>query len=94
MKAVDLLNEAAELIDGPRAEQHGDMQDNHENIAELWNAFLRIRRDPVAPLTGSQVAICMALVKVARTQTGDDNPDDLRDAAGYCGIASELTDAE
>jgi len=94
MKAADLLSEAAELVSGPRAEQHGDMRDNHENIAELWNAFLRIRRDPVAPLTGSQVAICMALVKIARTQTGDDNADDLCDAAGYCGIASELNDDE
>lgn len=94
MKAADLLRQAAELIAGPRAELHGDMRDNHENIAELWNAFLRIRRDPVAPLTGADVAICMALVKIARTQTGEYNPDDLRDAAGYCGIASELTDAE
>jgi hypothetical protein len=94
MKAADLLREAAALIAGPRAEMHGDMRDNHENIAELWNAFLRIRRDPTEPLTGAQVAICMALVKIARTQTGDDNPDDLRDAAGYCAIASELTDDE
>ena len=94
MKAVDLLTEAAELVSGPRAAQHGDMRDNHENISELWNAFLRIRRDPTEPLTASQAAIMMALVKIARTQTGDDNADDLRDAAGYCGIASELTDAE
>jgi hypothetical protein len=36
----------------------------------------------------------MVLLKIARSQTGDDNPDDLCDAAGYCGIASELNDAE
>jgi len=95
MKAADLLNEAAELVSGPRAEQHGDMLDNFENIAEMLNAFMRIRRDLTEPLTASQVAICMALMKIARTQSGAaDNPDDLLDAAGYIAIASDLSDDE
>ena len=92
MKAAELLLTAADIVSGDRADQHGDMRECHENIAEIWNAFLRIRRDPAAPLSGSQVAICMALLKIARTQTGEENPDDLLDAAGYIAIAGELSE--
>jgi hypothetical protein len=90
MKAADLLREAAELVSGPRAEQHGDMHENFENIAELWNAFLRIRRDPTEPLTASQAALMFALAKIARTQLGEVNADDYCDGAAYPAIAGQL----
>ena len=92
MKAAELLLAAADIVSGDRAAKHGDMRECHENIAEIWNAFLRTRRDPAAPLSGAQVAICMALLKIARSQTGEENPDDLLDAAGYIAIAEELSE--
>lgn len=91
MNAADLLTAAAALVSGDRADQHGDMLLNHENIATMWNAYLVIRQ-PGCHLMPDDVAIMMALMKVARTQSGDANDDDLTDAAGYLGIASELGD--
>ena len=92
MNAADLLTAAADLVSGDRAQQHGDMLLNHENIATMWNAWLSIRREPAAPAKPYDVAIMMALVKIARTQSGDANDDDLTDAAGYLAVASQVGD--
>jgi|DEB0MinimDraft_10_1074344.scaffolds.fasta_scaffold02330_10 hypothetical protein len=84
------LEAALGLITGDRAKQHGDYELNHANIAALWNAYLRIRREPGAELTPADVALMMALLKVARTQLGGFNPDDYCDAAAYLDLAREL----
>ena len=92
MNAADLLTAAADLVSGDRADQHGDMLLNHENIATMWNAWLCIRREGGCHLMPDDVAIMMALMKVARTQSGEDNDDDLTDAAGYLAVASQVGD--
>jgi hypothetical protein len=90
MKASDICRLAADLVSGARARTHGDKRKNHQNIAAMWSAYLSIRRDPSAPLTESDAATMMALVKIARMETGDHNPDDAVDGAGYIGIRGEL----
>ena len=92
MNAADLLATAADLVSGDRAQQHGDMLLNHENIAAMWNAWLSIRREPGAALTAADVAMMQSLLKVARTQSGEDNDDDLVDGAAYLGVASQVGD--
>ena len=92
MNAADLLTAAAGLVSGDRADQHGDMLLNHQNIAAMWNAYLSIRREPGAPLTAADVAMMMALMKVARTQSGFANDDDLVDGAAYLAVASQVGD--
>tara|TARA_R110000737_G_scaffold126630_2_gene159161 strand:- start:3165 stop:3500 length:336 start_codon:yes stop_codon:yes gene_type:complete len=94
MKAADLLLAAAGIVSGDRADQHGDMRECHRNIATMWNVYLAMRREPALPLTSSDVALMMTLLKIARSQNGVENADDLLDAAGYIGIASELTAPE
>jgi len=91
MKASDLLLAAAGLVSGDRGETHGDMRECHQNISTMWNVFLAMRREPALPLTPSDVALMMTLLKIARSQNGVENPDDLLDAAGYLGIAAELS---
>ena len=91
MNAADLLTAAADLVSGDRADQHGDMLLNHENIATMWNAYLVIRQ-PGCHLMPDDVAIMMALMKVARTQSGADNDDDLVDGAAYLAVASQVGD--
>src|SRR5690606_22815946 len=71
MTASEIATKAAEIMSGDRARTHGDKRKNHENIAALWNAFLAIRREPAAPLSGSDVALMVGLLKIARTQLGD-----------------------
>ena len=92
MNAADLLTAAADLVSGDRADQHGDMLLNHQNIAAMWNAYLSIRREPGLHLMPDDVAMMMALMKVARTQSGHANDDDLTDAAGYLAVSSQVRD--
>jgi hypothetical protein len=90
MKPADLLTQASQLVSDTRAATHGDAHRNHWNIARLWNAFLSIRPEPADPLSPRDVALMMALLKVARTQLGDHNADDYVDAAGYVAIAQAI----
>ena len=84
----DILRQAADLIDGNRATTHGDMAITQRNIAALWSAYLG------REVTAIQVAMMMALLKIARTKTGAANEDDPRDAAGYLAIYQELRTRE
>lgn len=90
MRAADLLAQASQLVSDTRAATHGDAHTNHWNIARLWNAFLSIRPEPADPLSPRDVALMMALLKVARTQLGDHNADDYVDVAGYVAIAQAI----
>lgn len=90
MRASDVCAKAAELVGGEREAQHGTKIQNFSNIARLWDAYLRSRRDRAASVSAADVAHMMILLKVARTQTGTFNADDLIDAAGYSGCAAEL----
>ena len=92
MKATDICARAAELVGGDRDRQHGAKARNFQNIATLWQAWLSIRKDE--PLTGHDVGIMMALMKAARTQSGDFNEDDLIDAVGYLSCAGEILASE
>jgi hypothetical protein len=85
--AVELLEQVINLVGGDRAAQHGDKFENHQNIAALWNAFLdnRVARE----LQASEIALMIALLKIARTQTGAFNADDFLDLAGYAAVAFE-----
>lgn len=90
MSAADIATRAAELVGGDRDRQHGAKQDNFQRIATLWDAWLRIRKEPSAPIGPHDVAIMMALLKAARTQSGAHNPDDAIDHCGYAACAGEL----
>lgn len=88
MKAHDLIEQAAKLVANDRDKSHGSKQPNHQNIADLWNAYLGSQlKEPLKP---SQVAALMCLLKIARTKMGTFNLDNAVDAAGYAGIMGEL----
>ena len=83
MKSRDLLKETIKVITGPRAKDYGDKYNNHVNISELWSSYLDHRISP------HDVAICMALVKIARLKHRK-TKDCYIDIAGYAAIASEI----
>ena len=91
MKAAEFCAEAARLVSGARQETHGDAGHNFENIAMLWNAYLSIRRGFGKPLTPTDIAHMMALLKISRTQLGAHAADDWADAIGYLALAGELS---
>jgi hypothetical protein len=85
MTPDSILTEAAELVRGARAQQHGDYTKLQSRIAQLWSAYLD------TPVTASQVAFCMTLLKVARDEVGSFNPDDGKDAAAYTALWAALS---
>ncbi len=91
MKPPSILREAEEIISADRERTHGKAEENLANIATMWDAWCRVSRD--AQMTAHDVAIMMALLKIARTQTGTYNRDDYVDAAGYIALAHRLAAA-
>lgn len=89
-RAVDIAGKAASLVGGDRDRQHGAKHDNFRRIAGVWNAWLAIRKEPAAPLDAHDVGCMMALMKLARTQSGALNVDDYVDACGYAACAGEV----
>lgn len=88
MRAHEILLQSAEIVKGDRERQHGDKYENHENIAALWEGFIRRLINarmkvwiPRGFLYGEDVASLMELLKVARRLSGEFNPDDALDGA-------------
>lgn len=90
MKAAEIAGKAANLVSGDRAQTHGNMHVHFNSVALLWNAYLMSRRDTAAPLRASDVPKMMALLKLARTESGNENADDFIDGAGYLACAGEV----
>jgi len=82
MNARDYLNEARAVIQD-RGMDYGHPTDNMSRTASLWSAYLEM---PIEPY---QVAMCMALVKVARSMEGD-KVDNIVDLCGYAAISGQL----
>jgi len=84
MKTKEFLSKANVLVEGDRQKDYGDKLHNHTNIAKLWSAYLDIK------VSAHDVAILMALLKVARTKLGKVSSDTYVDMASYSAIAGEI----
>tara|TARA_R100001369_G_scaffold41203_1_gene67302 strand:+ start:1595 stop:1909 length:315 start_codon:yes stop_codon:yes gene_type:complete len=84
----EILGKACDLISGARATQHGDYTVLHQKVASMWSAYLG------HPVSGSEVAFCMALLKAARSKVGSYNEDDAVDGAAYTALWGALDEAE
>jgi hypothetical protein len=83
MNRGEILQEAARLTAKDRQNIYGDPRTNHCRIADLWTTYLEQQ------ITPQQVAICMALVKVARLMQTE-TEDSFIDLAAYASIAGEI----
>ena len=83
MNRGEILQEAARLTARDRQKTYGDPTVNHSRIAELWTTYLEQQ------ITPQQVAICMALVKIARLMETE-TEDSFIDLAAYAAIAGEI----
>ena len=90
ISATAILTQSSNLIGGDRDRQHGAKEDNFARIATVWNAWLAVRKSQDAPLDAHDVGCMMAMMKLARTQSGALNVDDYIDAAGYAACAGEV----
>ena len=92
---AEMLREAAKVIED-RHKTYGPPTKNFENIARLWNAFAlgcanAKNVDYVIPeFSAADVAIMMALVKIARLAETPDHVDSWTDIAGYAACGREV----
>lgn len=84
IRATTLLNETAEIVKN-RGRVYGSPSVNHLRIAKLWSVYLERAVEP------EQVAMCMALVKIARLIESPKHLDSYQDAAAYLAIAAEIS---
>ena len=87
-KHIDIIKEAERLVSTRREATYGNKSKNHKNIAKLWSAYLDKKISP------KDVALMMALLKIARTKLGEHNKDDYVDLVGYGAIAGEIAELE
>ena len=87
-KHIKIIDEAKRLVSTRREATYGNKKANHKNIAKLWSAYLD------KTISTKDVALMMALLKIARTKLGKHNEDDYVDLVGYGAIAGELADKE
>lgn len=86
MKSSDYLTEAKAIISDRQAD-YGHPTDTMQRAARLWSAYLEI------PIEAHQVAVCMALMKIARSMDGH-KVDNWIDALGYVAIAAQSKEGD
>ena len=86
MNARDYLNEARATIQD-RGVDYGHPSDNMSRTASLWSAYLEVPVDP------HQVAMCMALVKIARSMETA-KTDTYVDLVAYTALSAQLATEE
>lgn len=87
MNRLDTLKAAAECVCGSREEDYGSPEDNFGVIAALWTAYTG------TDVTPKDVAMMMALLKIARAKAGS-KPDTYVDLAGYAACGAEISARE
>lgn len=79
-----VLAAARMCVCGDREQDYGSPEDNFNRIANLWADYLGY------PVTDTDVACMMALLKIARIQSGHAKRDNWIDLAGYAACGAEL----
>lgn len=90
MDRADILDEAKKCVCGGRERDYGRAEDNFATIARFWNAYYEAAYHVNPALTGKDVAVMMALLKIARIACGGGSGDSYVDLAGYAACAGEI----
>jgi hypothetical protein len=84
-----ILELAEQCICRDREYEYGKPESNLALIADFWNDYIGNRME--GKFDAEDVAIMMALLKIARITTGTFKADSYIDAVGYLALAGELT---
>lgn len=79
-----VLDAAIGCVCQDREGQYGSPENSFNEIAKLWSVWLSMK------VTAKDVAIMMALLKVARIKTGHFKEDSYIDACGYLACGAEI----
>ena len=88
MKIEETLDTAKSTVLNLRDQQYGNVtrHQQHERIAQVWSGILQHE------VTGYQVALCMAGMKLIRAENAPAVTDSFVDICGYAAIAGEIAD--
>ena len=87
MTRAEILEKANQIVNGQREQDYGSPEDNFRTIADLWTAYCGCFDDP---FTATDVAMMMALMKIARIRSGTATEDSFIDLAGYAACGGEI----
>lgn len=80
----EVLNEAADIISQDRNVAYGPPEQNFLRIADMWSAYKNVEFAP------HDVAVMLALLKIARIAVSPDKFDHWVDLAGYAACGGEV----
>lgn len=91
MKAAgDALRRVAEMVEGARAETHGNAAEQWKTAARLIN--VAFQRKLAEPLDEADIGVLMILTKISRLSCGKRDADHLDDIAGYAALSRAMLD--
>lgn len=83
MKRAEILEAVRQCVCGEREQEYGKPENNFALVGKLWEAYTG------QPFSAKDVAMMLALLKVARIKTGVKG-DSFIDLAGYAACAGEI----
>lgn len=93
----DILRCAEKCVCGKREQDYGTPESNFQLIADLWNGYLGLCENgdgvpifSIKSITPTDVAMMMALMKIARIRNGGGSGDSFVDLAGYAACGGEI----
>lgn len=86
MRRREVLDTAAELVDGQRAKDYGDPTESFTRLALIWSGVLG------QEVSAAQVVMCLAGLKLSRLTTTPTHPDSWVDLAGYAALGAEVAE--
>lgn len=78
-----VLNSAKEIVLGGRDEEYGGPEDSFNTIANLWSAYRG------ESYSAADVALMLAMLKIARLKNNPTHRDSWVDLAGYAACGGE-----
>ena len=96
MTRKETLEKAIECVCGQRELDYGSPENNFETIGLMWGVYLKAAHPeytksfPINIIGAKDVAMMMALLKIARICTGTGIEDSFVDLAGYAACGGEI----
>lgn len=90
---ASILDEAKRCVCGQREQDYGSPENNFRLIASLWEPYIRTRcarNGADVSIRPEDVAMLMALLKIARICSGTGTQDSFVDLAGYAACGGEI----
>lgn len=85
-----VLKEAEKCVCGQREQDYGTPEDSFQKIAALWTAYLSQNSIVDTVFSAYDVAVMMALLKIARISENPQHMDNWVDGCGYFACGGEI----